>query len=251
MNKSQISISRVLERLDAYLAKNDYESAEAHLLYWLSEALSLGDFRSELPIRNELMGLYRKLGNRESALEMVDSALDLIHRTEAEDSVSSATTYLNCATVYKAFDMAKKAIPVFEKSKEIYERELDGADPRLGGLYNNMALALVDEKRFGEAHMLYERAISVMEQNEGKELEIAITHLNIATASEAQLGLENSESEVQGRLEIARKILDTYPRRDGYYAFVCEKCASVFGYYGHFAYENELTERARSIYGEN
>ena len=35
---------------------------------------------------------------------------------------------------------------------------------------------------------------------------------------------------------------------DGYYAFVCEKCASVFGYYGRFVYEGELLERARRIY---
>jgi tetratricopeptide (TPR) repeat protein len=251
MNKSQISISRVLEKLDEYFAKNDYESAEKHLLYWLNEASALGDFRSELPIRNELMGLYRKLGKKEQALDMTNCALDLISRAEISETVASATTYLNCATVYKAFGMSKKALTVFEKAKKIYESELDSTDFRLGGLYNNMALALVDEKRFCEAREFYEKAISVMSANEGKELEVAITHLNIASASESEFGLENSQTEVENRLKIAQNILDTYQNRDGYYAFVCEKCASVFGYYGYFAYENELMERARRIYGEN
>ena len=41
---------------------------------------------------------------------------------------------------------------------------------------------------------------------------------------------------------------EAWQKRDGYYAFVCEKCASVFGYYGHFAYEKELYERSRRIY---
>ena len=43
-------------------------------------------------------------------------------------------------------------------------------------------------------------------------------------------------------------ILDGYENRDGYYAFVCEKCASVFGYYGWFLYNKEREERARTIY---
>jgi hypothetical protein len=37
-------------------------------------------------------------------------------------------------------------------------------------------------------------------------------------------------------------------QRDGYYAFVCEKCASVFAYYGDFLYAEELEERAKRIY---
>ena len=36
--------------------------------------------------------------------------------------------------------------------------------------------------------------------------------------------------------------------RDGYYAFVCEKCAPVFGYYGYFLTERELNRRAREIH---
>ena len=36
--------------------------------------------------------------------------------------------------------------------------------------------------------------------------------------------------------------------RDGYYAFVCEKCAPVFAYYGYFLTEQELHRRAGEIY---
>ena len=45
-----------------------------------------------------------------------------------------------------------------------------------------------------------------------------------------------------------KELLENYTLRDGYYAFVCEKCASVFGYYGFFMYEKELHERSRRIY---
>ena len=43
-------------------------------------------------------------------------------------------------------------------------------------------------------------------------------------------------------------IYEAHEKRDGYYAFVCEKCASVFGYYGRFFYDGELRARARGIY---
>jgi hypothetical protein len=62
------------------------------------------------------------------------------------------------------------------------------------------------------------------------------------------MGIEESDEIVGAFLEKAMKILDDHEKRDGYYAFVCEKCAGVFGYYGFFLYQQELEQRAREIY---
>ena len=40
-------------------------------------------------------------------------------------------------------------------------------------------------------------------------------------------------------------------KRDGNYAFVCEKCAPVFEHYGYFVFAEELKERADKIYAGN
>ena len=135
-----ISVDRILSKLDEYLNKNDYVFAEKHLLYWLSEAKHNNDLKVELLVSNELMGLYRKLGKKDEALVILSQALDRIESTGIGMQVGAATTYLNAATVYKAFGMAAEGIPLFEKAKDIYERELDSKDTRLAGLYNNMAL---------------------------------------------------------------------------------------------------------------
>ena len=243
-----IAIDRILSRLDEYLGKNDYISAERHLLYWLSEAQSGCDQKTELMIRNELMGLYRKLSRENEALECVYSAINKIDTLGIENTVGAATTLLNAATVYKAFGKPIESISLFEKAKEIYEKELQPDDSRLGGLYNNMALTLVDLCRYEDAYKLYKNAIAVMRNNENGLLEVAITYLNIASAKEAELGLIEAENVISEYLEQAKRILDSHDNRDGYYAFVCEKCASVYGYYGYFLYDNELKERARSIY---
>lgn len=245
---SFVPVQRVIEKLDEHLGKNDYSAAEKHLLYWLDEAKATEDKRSELLILNELAGLYRKLSKEKNALDTVASLLLLVKEMEIENDIGAGTTYINCATVYKAFGKAEEAIPLFEKAKAVYESSLPEGDKRFGGLYNNMALGLVDLERYDEAYALYEKAVEVMKNNDDGDLEVAITYLNIASAKETQLGAVESEKIVAEYLEKAMKILDEHKERDGYYAFVCEKCSSVFGYFGYFVYENELNKRASDIY---
>lgn len=248
MDYRKKSGEQILAELDTYLHKNDYAGAEQYLLGVRRGASEQGDLHTLVTVFNELMGLYRKTVRESEALDSVDAALDTIAALDAERQVGSATTYLNCATVYKAFGRAEQAIPLFCRAREIYEEKLSPEDRRLGGLYNNMGLALVDAGRFGEAYELYAKAIEVMKRHEDGAPEVAITYLNMASAAEAQLGLEAAEERIQEYLAAAEALLEGYDKRDGYYAFVCEKCASVFGYYGHFFYEKELSERARRIY---
>lgn len=245
---SGISTERVLGKLDEYLHRNDYAAAERHLNYWRAEAEVSGAVSTLLLLYNEQMGLYRKLGRKDEALRCVDDALRSIEREGIGTQVGAATTYLNCATVYKAFGRADAAIPLFLRAREIYERELSPTDARLGGLYNNMGLALVDLRRFSEAWEVYERALSLMEGLEHGAPEAAITLLNMADAVRAEYGAVDGDEIIGAYLDRAEELLERHEPRDGNYAFVCEKCASVFGYYGRFVYAKELTERARSIY---
>ncbi|MBR3642196.1 MAG: hypothetical protein IKN57_01690, partial [Parasporobacterium sp.] len=73
-----ISIPRVLDKLDAYLSKNQYRAADNHLRYWLTEADALGDTRSAFAILNEMIGLYRKCGMRQEGLKACERILQLI-----------------------------------------------------------------------------------------------------------------------------------------------------------------------------
>lgn len=247
-----IDSKRLLNKLDNFLRQNDYDSAKSHLLYWLKEAKESGDSKAVLLINNELMGLCRKLGQRDEAIFYAESALNVIKEMGIEDNVGAATTYLNSATVFKAFGKANEGIALFERAREIYEKNLKSDDDRLAGLYNNMALALTDLKRFDEAKALYKRAISVLEGVKGKEPEQAITYLNLASCAESELGLECAQDIIEANIEKAMEKLEASEDKvSGNYAFVCEKCATVFGYYGYFYYENILKERYKRIYEGN
>jgi len=249
-NVHPIDVPRVIAKLDEYLGHNDYAAAERHLKYWEAEAVQGNDLRGEFSLAEELMGLYRKLGRKEDAVFYAEKAIRYIDLIGLGGTVSAATALLNAATVYKAFGMAEKGIPLFETARAIYERHLSPEDTRLAGLYNNFALALADLSRFDEARDLYALALSVVARTEGNEPEMAITELNLASLAEMQYGLEGAEREIEEHLERAEKLL-TKPgvRHDGNYAFVAEKCAPVFGYYGWFGVEADLKAEAERIYG--
>ena len=240
---------RVLDKLDSLLRSNDYAAAKRLLQYWLSEAVYTRDDQGILLMENELMGLCRKLGEKEQALSHAQAALDQVGKMDIADNVGAATTYLNSATVCKAFGMPEAALDLYQMARNIYERDLSATDDRLGGLYNNMGLALVDLGRFREAEGLYEKAIAVMQAVPEKEPEQAITWLNMATAAETEHGLELARPQIAALIQKAMGCMEIgKDRTDGNYAFVCEKCATVFGYYGYEAYAQELQARCRRIY---
>ena len=154
-----IPVGRIIDKLDSYLNQNDYDAAERHLQYWLSEADACHDMRGKLTVLNEQIGLYRKTGKETKCLRAISDALTLADSMDMEKTASYATTLINAATGYKAFGKAEDALPLYSKARAIYESTIDSNDGRLGGLYNNMALTLVDLKNYREAKDLYHKAI--------------------------------------------------------------------------------------------
>jgi len=244
-----IPLGRVLQKIDEAFAVNDPKEAERLILFWINEAKAGNDTDGEFSLRNELMGLYRKLRREEEAIENAKIALDLALLYGDSNNEARATCYVNSATVYKAFDKSDIAMPLFEKAKEIYESEERLSPKKLASLYNNMSLALVDLKRFDEAKEYYMKALSVLGDVPGSQPEQAITFLNMANMVEAKDGLEEGEKEIRNLCETAWQLLNNEEiEKNGNYAFVCDKCSSTFGYYGYFGYEDLLIQRAKEIY---
>lgn len=270
-----INIENVIRKIDEHLHANDYEGAEKVLAYWLEEARQTDDKRALLPLCNEQMGLMRKLARRDDAASAAYEALNLIEELDLDDTLAAATTYVNAATVFKAFDRSAEAIPIFEKAGVIFEAavsegDVDAGDMRLGSFYNNMALALADEKRYDDAMAAYEKALAVMGKAEFGGQEQAITYLNMADLVYEMDGegaddgghvlddwmahFHDAELELKA-LEFvgkAKELLeDPEIPRDGYHAFVLEKCAPSFSFYGFNEIAEGLKARAIAIYEEN
>ncbi len=243
---------RIIAKMDEYMSRRDYAGAERHLLYWLEEARLGGDERGELLVRNELVGHYRKVGEREKAFAQADGALALLQKLGFESGRTAGTTYVNCATAMNAFGENERADELFGKAAEAYEKMDPPRPDLLGGLYNNRGLACAAAGRFEEAFSSYEKALEQMKTVPGGGLECAITNLNMAEALEKRDGMEASEKEIGTLLEEAYELL-MHPDapQDGYYAFVLEKCAPTFSYYGYFLMAKEISDRSGEIYARN
>ncbi len=242
---------RIAEKLDEYMSRRDYGGVERHLLYWMEEAKLGHDLRGELFLCNELIGHYRKTGARDNALRYVDRALALLDALDMAGTVTAGTTLVNAATACNAFGENARALELFQQAKAVYEAIPDVQPQLLGGLYNNMAVVCTALGRYAEAHGLYDFAMERMAKVRGGTLEQAVTCLNRADTIAAERGVEDSEAEISALLERAYDLLQTTDApRDGYYAFVCEKCAPGFSYYGWFAAAAELRETAERLYHE-
>ncbi len=304
---------RIVQKLDEYMSHRDYAGAQRHLLYWLEEARALDDRRGELMVRNELVGHFRKVGDKRQALLHGDEALRLVDELGFGATISAGTTYTNMATACNAFGENERAMELFEKAEEVYRSSPQTSPQLIGGLHNNMALTCVSLGRFCDANRHYRAALAAMETVEGGQLEQAITYLNMADAVAAQAEMKDAEEAnavaakaqtqtagtlepdaveekpngttgpdtakaegttpelagdddatapaasceadadpdktIEAYLDTALELLDSPSvPRDGYYAFVCEKCAPAFGYHGYFLAEADLRERAKAIY---
>ena len=240
---------RVIEKMDEYMSRRDYAGAERHLLYWLEEAKLDHDDRGRLLVCNELVGHFRKTGKKDEAFSYAEQALELLKTLHMEQSVSAGTTNVNAATAYSAFGESVRALALFRQAKALYESFPQTRPELLGGLYNNMALDYAALGNYDEAYALYDKAMAVMQSVPGGGLEQAITCLNRADAVTAELGAEQAEPRVAALVEQAYELLKHADApHDGYYAFVCEKCAPSFSYYGYFAAADELKKEAQRIY---
>lgn len=242
-SKAAIPVGRVIEKLDVYLYKKDFSAAEAHLEYWRTEAEAIGDMRGLITVLNETVGFYRRQGDGEKSLSFAEKAMLLAQKQGFGETAVMGTTLLNAATAYEAAGNSGKAVELYRQAENIYESRLEKTDERLGGLYNNLALALMSTGAFEEAKKYFEKALAIMAQTENREPEQAITYCNLADLIYSEKG-EGGSAEIGDYMKKAEDMLNGCKLRDGNYAYVCEKCAPVFDFYGYTAFGEELRNRA-------
>ncbi len=251
-NRERIPIRHVVDKLDRALARGDYAEGMRLLDYWTREARALGDEDGELSVTSEMLGLSRRVNDREKGLAAIDRALGLLEKSGLADTVSGATILLNAATTKKHFGDPEGAIPLYRQAEAVYLARLSPDDERLGGLYNNFASSLSETGDRKTAEAYYEKALAVMEKNGAAGLlGVAVTSVNLADFYAAGDEPEKDEK-IGATLERAWAALESPDApRDGEYAFVASKCAPAFSYYGWFFAASELEKRVKEIHERN
>ncbi len=244
-----LNIPALVKKLDSMYAAGHEAEATALLEQARTDACSAGDWRSELSVLSELLGHYRRTLEKDKALNTVRDALDIIRRHHLGQTVSGATVMLNAATTLKAFGLAADSVPIFTHVARVFSDNLDPADYRFAGLYNNMALSYDDIGDLESAERFFHLAVRRIRQTAQPENDLAVTYCNMAD----MYGKRDPEDpRIEEYLEKAWASLNAPALpHDGYHAFTISKCAPTFDYFGFFLYAKELRARAEEIYAGN
>ncbi len=241
-----VPVERVMEKVDACYEVNDLDGALRILNFWVEESIAGGDIRGRISLFNELMGVYRKLGMHDRAKQSALEAVTLLEKAHLCDSITAGNVYLNCATVIKAAGDASGAVPYYDKAEQLYKKYLPENAKEFAGLYNNSATAYAELGQVDRAETLYSKAIQIMLSYQDGRLDAAISYANLAHL------YENDEEKASLYLEKVREILDAEDiKKDGYFAFVCEKCAPSFDYFGYFLDALKYRELSKELYERN
>ena len=248
--EGRIEIGRILAKEDSLYDQLKYTEIETLLNYWEKEANSLKDRSGQLTMLSEMIGLFRKMGEKTKAMMAIDKALGLLKTYGFDDSSSAGTIYLNAATTLKAFNELDRAMPCYEKTLELYNKYLKPDDEKYGGLYNNMALAYVDLKEYKKAEDLYNKALKIMKALDGKEPEVAITYVNMAQLYFASLDMDACIDKIMDCMKKAyENLMSDKANKNGYWAFVASSCIPSFEQFGFDSYKQTLKEKVDKIYG--
>ena len=109
-----------------------------------------------------------------------------------------------------------------------------------------MAYSLYKNNQFSQAEDYYKKAISINEFNKNL-LDLAITYVNLAHLYYDFL--DNAKEKIIDCLFKAYELLnDDKNDKNGYYAYVLEKCAPSFKFFGFNNIEKELLKNSKDIY---
>ncbi len=233
-----MNVRQITEKLDRLFHIKDFEGAEKLLLIEAENFKNMGDYRSELSLRSELVGLYRKLVEKEKAFKAIKLCDNIINEHRLYIYSQVGDVYISCGTALVSFGEKALAECYFIKAEKIYNSTLDSLHIKKASLYNNWGTAYNNEK----ARDYITKALNILLKLNNYPLELAMTYLNLA----------DTHHPIDDEKIIGDLVQKAYPcfdkaKKDEYYAFVCSKCIPIFEYYGYIFMANNLKERLKSI----
>ena len=282
-----MNIDAFFEELDSYFDKNQVEKVDGFLTASLAQAKEEEDYAAYISICNEMIGFYRSVSAFQKAYAAAEDVLLLMEELKLEDTEHFATTLLNAATAYSAAGDYAQALRLYRQAMQIYERLLPAEDYRWASLYNNMSIMLEKAGENEEAAKSAEKALAIIEKQEGNEAQTATTLTNLAMVyfklseneeakkcltratalfeqggeninehySGALAGMGEAyfrDGEYEKSLSYYERALEDVKRHYGEnmsYGILCENCAAVCGSMGDEEKQKRYADKAREVMG--
>ena len=110
-----------------------------------------------------LAALHTELGQLDAALPLAEEALNLTIELDGGTSVDAALEYANVAEIHRVARRRDRALPLFRKSRSLYEQLLGPDSPRVASLLSQEGLILMEENKLALAEEAMQRARRIMD----------------------------------------------------------------------------------------
>jgi tetratricopeptide (TPR) repeat protein len=148
-----------------YLMMGDYN--RGGLLFQEALPIERKYFPDDAQTARSLGGLacihYREKRPQE-ALPLAEEALRIAVKATGDDSLDAALAYANVAEAQRLNNHPARALPLYRKSRAIYERALGPAHPRVGTVLAQEGLMELGDGQVATAEKTLLRAVSIIEK---------------------------------------------------------------------------------------
>ena len=147
---------------------------------------------NDLQIARSLGGLAAMRtheGKLAEALPLAEEALAVVLRTEGDNSLDAALAYANVAEIHREARRAERALPLYRKSRSLYEKLLGPEHPRVASVLSQEALILMEEGKLSLAERDMKKCIKILEgscPNCAFEMWVAETNLGLLRMRQAK-----------------------------------------------------------------
>jgi tetratricopeptide (TPR) repeat protein len=146
-----------------YLMQGDYN--RGNILFEEALPIERKFFPEDVQLARTLGGIacvrYRER-RPEQAVELAEESLKISLKTTGEDSLDTALAYANVAEAQRLTNHGDRALPLYRKSRAIYEHNLGPDHPRVGTVMAQEGLLELDEGKVGTAEKTLTRAVSII-----------------------------------------------------------------------------------------
>ena len=247
-----MNIDDFFATLDSYFEKNEVEKIDAFLVSSLEQAKEEEDYAAYISICNEMIGFYRSVSAFEKAYNASEDVLLLMEELKLENSEHFATTLLNAATAYSVGGECAQALRLYRQAMQIYQGLLAPEDYRYASLYNNMSILLEKLNENEEAIDCAQKALAIIEKQEGGEAQTATTLTNLALLYFKVSQNEEAKQHLERAISLFEKEGEAPNEHySGALAGMGEACYRDKEYEKALSYYEKALALVKQLYGEN
>ncbi len=239
-----MDMTQIYEKLQEFFAEGRNEEAEDFLIEMMKQAQESGDYNTLIMLLNEMIGFCRETGQYDKSLGYSSQVLQLMEQLGLKDSQAYATTLLNVATACRAAGKFHESYRIYMDVFPLYEKWLSPGDPLYASLYNNMSLLFQEMEEHERAVECQGKAIAILSSIPGKEREIAISNVNMAS-SLCKISEKEDAREIAGEAALAAETAISELERLGIHDI---HTAAAFAAYGDALTLLEEFEQAENYY---